>query len=168
MRPQNGERPRPRNADDGLSIERLGNRLDDQFISPSLFAQRAAPLNHGRPPTPKLQRLKRCVCPIDIDRVNHAALYRSNELIRALLPSGMTSGTQYVAPTRDERRLLSIFLDSGQRIDFADVAYGDGLVCLVAHVLNVSHRDGAQLIAHLLGIEWGAASNIGDATEGAQ
>ena len=42
MRPQNGGRPPPRNAGDGLPIERLGNRLDDQFISPNLSAQRAA------------------------------------------------------------------------------------------------------------------------------
>jgi hypothetical protein len=166
VRPQNGGRPPPRNAGDGLPIERLRNRLDDPFISPSLFAQRAAPLNHGRPPTPKLQRRKRCVCSVDLDRVNQAALSRSHELISALLPLG---GAQYVVPRRDDRRLISIFLDCGKWSDFDVVAHGDRLVGLAAHILlNISHRDAARLIADLLGIEWRPAPDVGDTTDGAQ
>ena len=42
MRRKNGGRSSPRNAGGDLPIERLGNRLDDQFISPNLSAQRAA------------------------------------------------------------------------------------------------------------------------------
>jgi hypothetical protein len=47
--PQNGGRPPPRNEGDGLPIERLGNRLDDEFISPNLSAQRAAVPRQGLP-----------------------------------------------------------------------------------------------------------------------
>ena len=47
MRLQNGEPPR--NAGDGLPIERLGNRLDDQFLSPNLSAQTAAVPTQGLP-----------------------------------------------------------------------------------------------------------------------
>ena len=39
----------PSNAGDGLPIERLGNRLDDEFISPNLSAQRAAVPRQGLP-----------------------------------------------------------------------------------------------------------------------
>ena len=49
MLPQNGGRPPPSNAGDGLPIERLGNRLDDEFISPNLSAQRAAVPRQGLP-----------------------------------------------------------------------------------------------------------------------
>jgi hypothetical protein len=111
---------------------------------------------------------KPCVCLVDLDRVNQAALSRSHELIPALLPRGVTSGAQYVVPSRDERRLISIFLDSGKWSDFDDVAHGDGVVGLVAHVFNVSHRDAARLIAHLLGIEWRAAPDVRGTTDGAQ
>jgi hypothetical protein len=111
---------------------------------------------------------KPCVCEVDFDRVNRAALTRSHKLIPTLLPGGVTSGTQYVIPRRRDRRLLSIFLDSGRWSDFAIVAHGDDLVGLVAHALDITERDAARLIAHLLGIEWRAAPDVGDATEGAQ
>jgi hypothetical protein len=48
------------------------------------------------------------------------------------------------------------------------LAHGDDLVGLVAHVFNVSHRDAARLIAHLLGIDWRTTPDVGDATESAQ
>jgi hypothetical protein len=113
----------------------------------------------------KRRRLKRCVCPVDLNHVNHAALSRSHELIPAILPRGMTCRTQYVVPSRDKRRLVSIFLDSGKWGDFAILAHGDDLVGLIAHVFNVSHRDAARLIAHFLGIEWRTAPDVGDTTE---
>jgi hypothetical protein len=109
---------------------------------------------------------KPCVCPVDFDRVNRVGLARSHELIAELLPGGLTSGAQYVVPSRDERRLISIFVDSGKWSDFDVVAHGDGLVGLAAHVFHVSHRDAARLIAHLLGIEWQAVPDVGDTTDG--
>ena len=41
MRPPNGGRPPPHDAGGDPPIERLPDRLDDQFISPTLSAQRA-------------------------------------------------------------------------------------------------------------------------------
>jgi putative DNA primase/helicase len=117
---------------------------------------------------PVSRRRKLCVCPVDLDRVNQAALSQSHEVIPSLLPGGVTGGTQYVVPSKDERRLLSIFLDSGKWSDFKVVAHGGDLVGLIAHVFNLSERDAARLIAHLLDIEWRAAPNVGDTTEGAQ
>jgi hypothetical protein len=81
---------------------------------------------------------KPCVCEVDFDRVNRAALARSRELISALLPGGVTSGTQYVIPRQKDRPLLSIFLDSGRWSDFAIVAHGDDPVSLVSHVFVVA------------------------------
>jgi hypothetical protein len=49
MRPQNGGRPPPHNAGDGLPIERLRNRLDDQSISLNRSSRKATILEHGLP-----------------------------------------------------------------------------------------------------------------------
>jgi hypothetical protein len=102
-----------------------------------------------------------CVCEVDFDRVNGAALTRSHELIPALLPGGVTSGTQYVIPRQKDRRLLSIFLDSGKWSDFEVVAHGDDLV-------DITQRDTARLIAVVLDVEWRAASDFGEAKERGQ
>jgi hypothetical protein len=83
---------------------------------------------------------KPCVCPVDFDRVNQVALTRSHELIRALLPGGVTSVTQCFIPRRKDLRLISIFLDSGRWSDFALVAHGDDIVGLVAHVFDLTRR----------------------------
>jgi hypothetical protein len=112
--------------------------------------------------------LKPCVCKVDFDRINREALTRSRELIPALLPGGVSGGRQYVIPRQKDRRLLSIFLDSGRWSDFAIVAHGDDLVSLVSHAFDMTERVAARLIAHLLGIEWRAAPDVGDTTEGAQ
>ena len=47
---------------------------------------------------------KPCVCEVDFDRVNRAALARSYELIPALFPGGVTSGPQDVVPRPNEPR----------------------------------------------------------------
>jgi hypothetical protein len=108
---------------------------------------------------------RRCVWPVDFDRVNRAALARSRELIPWLLPGGVTSGTRYVIPRQKDRRLFSIFLDSGRWSDFAIVAHGDDLVGLIAHAPDITQRDAARLIAVVLDIEWRAASAFGEAKE---
>jgi hypothetical protein len=111
---------------------------------------------------------KPCVCPVDFDRVNQDALARSRELISALLPGGVTSGSQYVIPRPASRRLLSIFLDTGRWSDFAIVAHGDDLVGFVAHALRIPQRDAARLITAVIGTEWRAAPDGGEATEAAR
>jgi hypothetical protein len=45
---------------------------------------------------------KPCVCEVDFDRVNRVALTRSHELIAALLPGGVTNGTQFVIPRQKD------------------------------------------------------------------
>lgn len=111
---------------------------------------------------------KRCACPAVFDRVNQAALTRCRQIIAALLPNGETSGTQYVVVDQDERRIISVFFDTGKWIELDAVAHGDGLVGLIAHALDLRRCDPARLIAHLLGIEWGAAPDIDDTTNDAQ
>jgi hypothetical protein len=81
----------------------------------------------------KSRHRKLCVCPVDVARLNRVALAHSRELISALLPGGVTSGPQYVVPLPADRRVLSIFLDSGKWSDFAIVAHGDDLIGFVAH-----------------------------------
>jgi hypothetical protein len=110
---------------------------------------------------------KPCVCEVDFDRVNRAALARSREFIPALLPGG-TGGRQYVVARPNDQRLLSIFLDSGKWSDFQVVDHGGDLIGLIAHVFGITRRDAARLIAARLGIEWRAAPDLGETTEGAQ
>lgn len=97
---------------------------------------------------------KPCVCPVDFERVNRAALARSRELIPALLPGGVTSGHQYVIARLSDQRVVSIFLDRGNWTDWEIVAHGDDAVRLIAHSFGISQRDAAQLIARWLDIEW--------------
>jgi hypothetical protein len=111
---------------------------------------------------------KPCVCEVDFDRVNRAALTLSREFIPALFPGGVSTGPQYVVPRPSDRRLLSIFLDSGKWSDFQVVDHGGDLIGLIAHVFGITPRDAAQLIAATLGIEWRAAPDLGETTEGAQ
>jgi hypothetical protein len=97
---------------------------------------------------------KPCVCPVDFDRVNRAALARSRELIPTLLPGGVTTGHQYVIPRLNAPGIVSIFLDRGKWSDWEVVAHGDDPVGLIAHTLGISPREAAQLIARCLDIEW--------------
>jgi hypothetical protein len=97
---------------------------------------------------------KPCVCEVDFDRVNRAALARSYELIPALFPGGVTSGPQDVVPRPNDRRLVSIFLDTGKWGDFAVVAQGDKIEGFIAQAFNITRRDAARLITATLGIEW--------------
>jgi hypothetical protein len=105
------------------------------------------------------------VCPVDFDRVNRVVLTRSHELMHALLPGGVTNGTQCFIPRRKDRRLISISVDSGRWSDFALVEQGDDIVDLVAHVFDLTRRDAAQLVAAVLGIEMAGVAMSGDARD---
>jgi hypothetical protein len=97
---------------------------------------------------------KPCVCPVDFDRVNRAALARSRELVPTLLPGGVTTGHQYVIPRLNDPGIVSIFRDRGNWSDSEVVAHGDDAVGLIAYSLGISQRDAAQLIARWLDIDW--------------
>ena len=72
-----------------------------------------------------------CTCAVDFIRSNQAALTRSEELLAALLPGGVSNNpNQYFFPRR--RRLLSIFTDSGKWLDFRAEAQGADLIGFVA------------------------------------
>jgi hypothetical protein len=102
-----------------------------------------------------------------VSHVNQAALARSRELIATIMPSSVTHGTQTVVPSRDGRRLTSIFPASGKWAVFDVVAHGDDLVGLVAHAFDMTPGDAAGFITAVLGIEWQTAPDVGDTTEAA-
>jgi hypothetical protein len=78
------------------------------------------------------------VRPIDVACVDPPARVRSSELIPILVQSSVTSGQQYVISGRNDRRLVSIFLDAGRSSDFEVVAHVDDLAGLIAHALAIA------------------------------
>jgi hypothetical protein len=101
-----------------------------------------------------------------IAHVNQAALARSRELIATILTSSVTHGTQCVVPSRDGKRLISIFPDTGQWAVFDVVAHGDDLVGFVQHHYDMTDGDAAEFITAVLGTST-SPPDIGDTTEAA-
>jgi hypothetical protein len=112
-----------------------------------------------------------CVCPVDFDAINRAAISTIRDLLPALVPGGDESPN--VDALRNVQRrgngpLGSLLLNrlAGSWGHYEVVAQGDDLVRFIAHSLGISQHGAAQIIAAFLGIEWQAAPGVGKTTEG--
>lgn len=95
---------------------------------------------------------------VDFDKVNQAALAHPHHLLAELLPGGVIQGYEYVVrnPRRLDRRpgSFSINCRTGRWADFAVDARGGDLVSLVAYLLNIRQRHAAEVVAHIVGVDW--------------
>ena len=93
---------------------------------------------------------------IDFDRVNAAALQRSESVVRGLLPDGRRDGREWVArnPRRQDRRLGSfkVNLATGKWGDFSSGDAGGDLVSLAAYVSKLNQREAAIRLAESMGV----------------
>lgn len=91
---------------------------------------------------------------IDFQRIAHAALQRSHELVPAMLKHGHRRGDEWLAtnPTRADRKVGSfrINLRTGLWGDFAVGMTGGDLISLLAYLENRSQTDAALILADRL------------------
>lgn len=94
---------------------------------------------------------------IDFDRVNAAALSRSDAVVAGLLPDGRREGVEWVArnPLRPDRKAGSfkVNLRTGKWGDFATGDRGGDLVSLAAYVAALPQREAAIRLAESLGVD---------------
>ena len=93
---------------------------------------------------------------VDFERINGAALSRSEAVLRAFLPDGRQEGHEWCAtnPTRSDKKRGSFKCNvvTGQWCDFATGDRGGDLISLAAYVERVSQREAAIRLAESLGV----------------
>ncbi|MTH96127.1 hypothetical protein [Roseibium sp. RKSG952] len=94
---------------------------------------------------------------IDFARIAKTALMHSDSLCRRWLPHGRQEGQEWV--TRNPRRTdhrpgsFKVNLSTGKWADFATGDKGGDLVALAAFLFDLSQKQAALRIAHMLGID---------------
>jgi len=94
---------------------------------------------------------------VDFDRVNRAALARSDDVLQSFLPDGRREGSEWVArnPTRQDHQSGSFkcSTNTGKWGDFATGDRGGDLVSLVAYIRGLPQREAAIRLAEALGVD---------------